>query len=299
MSLTLIRTWSLPFSPAQLWEALSQPGQLRRWWLPLERFEPHVGGACQLEAGAAPGVLSAQVVRWTPGEDWQLDATDGSWRWRFELLPTSTQPTSTQPTSEPPSETPETLVRCTLQLQVPGAEFWAESWQALVLIQLHRQLEEKLHVPTPMDFTRTHEPLIWLGSTLSSPARPIWQALTESAIFNTFSGIELKLRLEEGARMLLRWPPRSGPEVEPGTLLSFKKDRVLVFRMPSSLLGASKVTWSLMPSGGEVELELLHEDYQPGMETLGWRLRWLAFVLRVQAFVESKLVLPPAERVAG
>ncbi|MFM7201636.1 MAG: SRPBCC family protein [Myxococcota bacterium] len=290
MSLTLVRTWSLPFSHAQLWEALSQPGQLRRWWLPLERFEPHVGGACQLEAGAALGVLSAQVMRFSPGEDWQLDATDGSWRWRFELLPTSARLAP---------EFPETTVRCTLQLQVPGAEVWAESWQTLVLIQLHRQLEEKLHVPTPMDFTRTHEPLIWLGTTISSPARPIWQALTDSAIFNTFSGIELKLRLEEGARMLLRWPPRSGPEVEPGTVLSFKKDRVLVFRMPSSMLGASKVTWSLMPSGGEVELELLHEEYPAEMETLGWRLRWMAFVLRVQAFVESKLILPPAERLAG
>lgn len=307
MSLVLVRTWKLPFPTVQVWEALSQPAVLTRWWLPLEEFEPTPLGRCRLQPGAAPSTVTAHVVRWEPESGWTLSAEDGSWSWDFQLRPqpkvlsgaaaeSDLEPQEHATLESTSDAAQDTELRCTLTVHQPGAEVWADSWQALSLLQLRRQLDETLHVPIMMDFLRTHEPLIWLGIRVDAPARACWQALTESLKFNLFSGIELKLRLEEGARMLLRWPPRSGPEVEPGTVIGFKKDRVLVFRLPSPQLGASQVTWSLMPSEGALDLELLHEGYPAGMETLGWRMRWLAFLVRVQSFVEAGIQLPSAER---
>jgi uncharacterized protein YndB with AHSA1/START domain len=50
--------------PDRVWQLLTDPAQLRRWWPDAAELEPSVGGRIVLNFG--PGNVSGEITRWEP-----------------------------------------------------------------------------------------------------------------------------------------------------------------------------------------------------------------------------------------
>ena len=89
----------LPHPPEKVWRALTEPGELEKWFMTSAQVEPHVGGRVELVGGPAQFRWTGSVLTWEPcrvfeyewilaprpevpqGENtvvrWELEAVDG------------------------------------------------------------------------------------------------------------------------------------------------------------------------------------------------------------------------------
>ena len=65
--------------PERVWDLLTNPAELSRWWPDAARLEPRVGGRIVLEFG--PGDVTGEVTRWEPptaiGFTWEASNMPG------------------------------------------------------------------------------------------------------------------------------------------------------------------------------------------------------------------------------
>lgn len=64
MTKDVMQTVEVDASPDRVWQLLTDPAELPRWWPDAAELEPRIGGRVVLNFG--PGNVSGEITRWEP-----------------------------------------------------------------------------------------------------------------------------------------------------------------------------------------------------------------------------------------
>jgi uncharacterized protein YndB with AHSA1/START domain len=78
----IVRSVDVRTTPERLWELLTEPQELVRWWPDMAELEPREGGSVRMVFAANSSVVNGRVTRFEPpgglGFTWQREQSPGA-----------------------------------------------------------------------------------------------------------------------------------------------------------------------------------------------------------------------------
>jgi uncharacterized protein YndB with AHSA1/START domain len=283
---------TLTGSPDQVFAALTDAAQLRKWFAEHVDVEPKVDGKYRFWGKHTYGVPKASDAqqRITAFEP----AKRLAFSWRFEGLDSvvSYELAPEDPSSEP--------VKTTLALRhalpsppsVPySAELVEDMWR-FILGNLNAHLEGGIEVLLP-DFADPR-PSIKLSIVINAPRERVFRALTEPATMNRWISQAAEVDLREGGRFSYGWKYKyAGNPVDggPTKILELVPNERLVTDWPDwrgdATRPPTRVTWLLEDAERGTRVTLIHDGFSRAADQGDYPFGWFGFLDRLRSEAEG------------
>lgn len=282
---------TIPISPERIFPALTDPGELTRWFAEHVEVVPEPGGAYRFwgrhtYGAPARGAADQRIREIDPastlGFTWRVDDMDTRvvLRWAAESTP----------------EGPATRITVLHDLpRVPagprGKELIDDLWR-MTLGNLAAHLFGQPGIVLP-DFADA-SPEIRLTISIDAPPEAVFRALLEPEALNRWVASAAQVEPRIGGRYSFGWSyPMDGKEVSggPTRILELVPNQKLVTDWPDwrgdPTVTGQTITWLLDPQGAGTRLTLIHGGFGRTTDQSDYRFGWGGFAARLKSLVEG------------
>ncbi|MGH7130739.1 MAG: SRPBCC family protein [Phycisphaerales bacterium] len=279
------RSYSLAFASARVFDAISQPADLGKWFAEHTEVEPRVGGAFRFWGRHTLWVGTREeadqsLTRWTPGQ-----ALAFSWTWcgvpsDVELSVSATRVGATL------------RIRHTLNALLPEFELAEHIWLLDDVWSLAiGNLREYLKSGKPALLADlTPKPDVVMSIEIDAPVAAVWRAITDPAEMNRWISENAAVDLRPGGVYSYGWKsPDAGTAIGPSKVIEIEPGKRLVHDWSYKWDATTRTVWEV-DALGERRTRLTVR--QLGTNTPrafgGYSNGWGKFLLKVKAMLQGE-----------
>ncbi len=281
MTFTITQEHSFPDPPGRVFETLTNPNQLSRWFAEHVEVTPLVGGSYRFWGRHTLGTPSRAEATQSVTQYQPEDSIGFTW-----ML--SGVPTEVNLRVRPTGSTGARLIvehRVDGDLGVPRQKEMIDDHWRLATSNLAAYLAggDGLHLP---DFTERH-PIITHTVRIDAPPSVVFRAMLEpERIARWLGGTDVVVEPYVGGRYELRWQYKiDGRDVigGPRKILQLVTDELLVLDWPDwrgdEKVPDQRISFELLPNGlGGTALTFTHSGFQRVTDMGDYGVGWLAFL---------------------
>ena len=279
------RSYTLAFAPVRIFDAISQPAHLGKWFAEHIELEPRVGGAFRFWGRhtlwvATRDEADQRLTRWTPGQ-----ALAFSWTW-------CGAPSSVEISVSPAPGGSTLRVRHTLNALLPEFELAEHIWLLDDVWSLAiGNLREYLKSGKPALLADlTPKPDVVMSIEIDAPAVAVWKAITDPIEMNKWLSECAKVVLRPGGSYSYGWKsPDDGAAIGPSKVIEVEPGKRLVHDWSYKTDSTTRPVWEIDALGDtRTRLTVRQLGVKKAREFGGYSNGWGKFLLKVKAMLQGE-----------
>jgi uncharacterized protein YndB with AHSA1/START domain len=301
--LEIRHAWTLPAPPGRVWEALTEPAELSRWYARCATVELRPGGRYAVSGEALPGAPDAdgpapRVQEALPGARlvlaWTVLGVPSTVRWSLEAREWTPFVVGSAPPRYAPR--PGTHLVVTQELErAPEVERPADLLEDHWRLAFGNLFGHLFGAPVVLpDHRAGASTRITLERELAAPPERVWRALSEPAELERWLAVRARVDLGQGGGYDLGWGEAPADGSWPFPLREAEPGRLLTLEWPDWRgrpgVPATLARFELEAAGAGTRLVLRHGPFPRPTDRSDYLQGWWDFLEGLAAVVEA----PPA-----